>query len=217
MDSWIKLFRKFRDWEWYSDINVSRVFLELLLTVNFEDKKWHGIDINRGSIITSVGNLALTSKLSHQQVRTSLDKLKSTNEITIKTTNKYTLITINKYNEYQEINKQPNKQITNHQQTNNKQVTTTKEYNNIRIKELKNNKYSELTLLTEENFEDISNKYQVPVSFVRSKYDDLINWHEKNPQKNYYKNYLSALRDWVKRDMLKIKTEYGKQNSEVSI
>jgi len=57
----------------------------------------------------------------------------------------------------------------------------------------------------------------VPVSFVKSKLDDLINWHEKNPQKNHYKNYLSALRAWVKRDSLKIKLDYGKQNSEVSI
>ena len=80
-----------------------------------------------------------------------------------------------------------------------------------------NNKYNNIEDLKEEDFENISEKYQVPVSFVKSKLDDLINWHEKNPQKNHYKNYLSALRDWVKRDMLKIKLDYGKQNSEVSI
>ena len=80
-----------------------------------------------------------------------------------------------------------------------------------------NNKYNNIEDLKEEDFENISEKYQVPVSFVKSKLDDLINWHEKNPQKNHYKNYLSALRDWVKRDILKIKQEYGKQNSEVSI
>jgi len=80
-----------------------------------------------------------------------------------------------------------------------------------------NNKYNNIEDLKEEDFENISEKYQVPVSFVKSKLDDLINWHEKNPQKNHYKNYLSALRDWVKRDSLKIKLDYGKQNSEVSI
>lgn len=80
-----------------------------------------------------------------------------------------------------------------------------------------NNNYNNIENLKEEDFQNIAEKYQVPISFVMSKLDDLINWHEKNPQKNHYKNYLSALRDWVKRDMLKIKQEYGKQNSEVSI
>jgi len=83
--------------------------------------------------------------------------------------------------------------------------------------EIINNKYNNIEDLKEEDFQNIAEKYQVPISFVMSKLDDLINWHEKNPQKNHYKNYLSALRDWVKRDMLKIKQEYGKQNSEVSI
>lgn len=78
-------------------------------------------------------------------------------------------------------------------------------------------KYSKIEDIKEEDFEDIAEKYQVPVSFVKSKLDDLINWHDKNPQKNYYKNYLSALRDWVKRDGIKIKQDYGKQASEVSI
>lgn len=80
-----------------------------------------------------------------------------------------------------------------------------------------NNKYNNINNILEEDIEKISEKYQVPVSFVKSKLDDMINWHEKNPQKNHYKNYLSALRDWVKRDSLKIKLDYGKQNSEVSI
>jgi len=79
------------------------------------------------------------------------------------------------------------------------------------------NKYSKIEDVKEEDFLDISKKYQVPLSFVKSKLDDLINWHEKNPQKNYYKNYLSALRDWVKRDALNIKNDYAKRSSDVAI
>jgi hypothetical protein len=80
-----------------------------------------------------------------------------------------------------------------------------------------NSKYNKIEDLKEEDFEDIASKYQVPVSFVRSKLDDLINWHEKNPQKNYYRNYLSGLRDWVKRDSLKIKQDYGKDTSDIAL
>ena len=88
---------------------------------------------------------------------------------------------------------------------------------NININIHNNSKYNKIEDLKEEDFEDIAEKYQVPVSFVKSKLDDLINWHEKNPQKNYYRNYLSGLRDWVKRDSIKIKQDYGKQTSRVAI
>lgn len=128
MDSqgWIKLFRKFKDWEWYQDANVSRIFIHLLLSVNFEDKKWQGVDIKRGDIVIGIENFGSQIGLTRQQTRSALDKLKSTNEITIKTTNKFTVITINKFNEYQEITSK----VTNEQPTNNQQITTTKEYKN---------------------------------------------------------------------------------------
>lgn len=80
-----------------------------------------------------------------------------------------------------------------------------------------NNIYNNINNIREEDFENIANKYQVPIAFVKSKYDDLINWHEKDPQKNHYKNYLSALRDWVKRDSIKIKQDYAKQTSDIAL
>lgn len=80
-----------------------------------------------------------------------------------------------------------------------------------------NSKYNNINNILEEDIEKIAEKYQVPISFVKSKIDDMVNWHEKNPQKNYYKNYLSALRDWVKRDSLKIKTDYAKQTDDIAL
>lgn len=121
MEGWVKILRKFVNWEWYDDINTKTVFLHLLLTANYADKNWKGIEIKRGQKITSIKNLAKETNLSIQEVRTSLKRLKSTREITIETTNKYTLITIEKYNNYQDdgfkINKQnnnpPNNRTTN--------------------------------------------------------------------------------------------------------
>ena len=157
--SFIKVHRKMLKWEWYNDINTKVLFIHLLLIANWEDKKWQGLLIERGSVVTSIKNLSQQTKLSIQKVRTSLDKLKSTNEITIKTTNKYTVISINNYDLYQQNNKQNNKQVTNKQQTNNKQITTTKEYKeNKEIKEYKeiiNNSdvvVNKLFTFVEENF-----------------------------------------------------------------
>jgi uncharacterized phage protein (TIGR02220 family) len=116
------------------------LFVHCLLKANYKNKKWRGIDIKRGSFITSLENLSTETGLSIQQTRTALDKLISTNEITNKSTSHYRIIAINNYNEYQASNKPINKQVTNNQQTNqqadNKQVTTTIE--GIEGKEVKN-------------------------------------------------------------------------------
>lgn len=140
--SWVKLHKKFKEWEWYDDINTKVIFLHLLLSANYKDKKWHGIMIKRGQILVGTTSLADESGLTRQNVRTCLERLKSTNEITTKSTNRYTIITIVKYEEYQSKDEEPTNeitsQLTNNQPTTNQQLTTTKERKNIRKKERKN-------------------------------------------------------------------------------
>ena len=122
MEGWIKIHRKMVDWEWYLDINTKTLFFHLLLTANHKEKKWRGQTIERGQLITSISHLAKETGLTCQQIRTSLNKLKSTNEITTKATNKYTLINIEKYSDYQIFEDENNKQnnIRNNKQTTNK-------------------------------------------------------------------------------------------------
>lgn len=89
MSGWVKLHRSLLDWEWYNDCNVVYTFIHLLLEANWEDKKWRGMIIPRGSLVTSVAKLAESLKLTIQQTRTVLSKLKLTNNITITATNGY--------------------------------------------------------------------------------------------------------------------------------
>ena len=134
--NWIKLNRAILDWEWYDDVNVARVFIHLLLTANYEPKNWHGIQIERGQRVISIGGLAEETGLTVRQTRTALDKLKSTGELTSRATNKYTLVTIENYSKFQDVKpdsdkqngKQRDKRVTNERQTND---------NNIRNKEYK--------------------------------------------------------------------------------
>lgn len=143
-DGWIKIFRLFLEWEWYGDTNMVRLFLHLLLKANYEDKRWLGIVIKRGQLVTSSLTLAAETHLSRQRVRTCLSRLEHTGEISIKTTNKFSIITICKYGNYQAVNLdyQPttNQQLTNKQPTNNQQSTNNQpQHKNIRNKEIKNN------------------------------------------------------------------------------
>ena len=91
---WIKFHRKFIKWEWYDDINTSRLFIHCLLRANHRNKKWRGIIIKKGQFITSLSKLSKETGLSLQQARTSISKLKSTHDLTHTPTSKYTLITL---------------------------------------------------------------------------------------------------------------------------
>lgn len=101
----IKLYRSLVDWEWYDDANTLRLWIHLLLSVNHEDKKWHGVEIKRGQKLTSVRRLALELHLTDKEVRTALDHLKSTGEIRTERANERanggTLVTVEKYADFQ--------------------------------------------------------------------------------------------------------------------
>lgn len=111
---WIKVHRSLLKWEWYDDINTKTVFLHLLLTVNATDERWHGIEVRRGSRISSFAKLAAETKLSVDKVRTAIAHLESTGEITRSPHAKYTVFTIKNYDTYQEVpNSTPNNSQTN--------------------------------------------------------------------------------------------------------
>ncbi|WP_027399078.1 hypothetical protein [Anaerovorax odorimutans] len=109
----IKVWRSLIKWEWYSDINTTRLFIHLLLTVNYETSKWQGNVIKRGERITTIANLSQETGLTQKQIRGSLDKLKKTGEITSKGTNKFTLITVENYSRYQDVYEQDGEQKAN--------------------------------------------------------------------------------------------------------
>lgn len=120
MSGWIKLHRQILEWEWYSDNNCFRLFTHLVLKANYKQKRFKGIELKTGSIVTSRDILARETGLSSQQIRTALNKLISTNEITSVTSSQGTIIQIVNYEKYQvETN-----ETTNEQPTNNQQVTT---------------------------------------------------------------------------------------------
>jgi DNA-binding transcriptional MerR regulator len=126
MSGWIKIHRKFLDWEWFNKSEAVHLFLYMLIKANHKDNKWQGNDVKRGQFISSLGNISSATGITIQQIRTILKKLEKTNEIVVKSTSQFTIVTICKYECYQDENEDTNKPITNNQQTTNKQSTTNK-------------------------------------------------------------------------------------------
>lgn len=143
---WIKLHRKFLQWEWYKTPNMVHFFVHLLISANREDNSWQGIKVNRGQLITGIKSLSANTGISAQSVRTCIERLKSTHEITIQSTNKYSIINICNYEHYQDSipiinnqnNNQINKQLTNNQQTTNNKQEYKKEENKEKEEEKEN-------------------------------------------------------------------------------
>ena len=136
MNGYIKLHRKLISWEWYTDQNTFKLFIHCLLMANHKPNKWRGIVIDTGEFVTSLEKLSVDTGMTIRQVRTSLQKLVSTEEIEKKTTSQFTQIKVLKYCDYQtseiENDKQNVTQTTNKRQTNDKQTTTNKNDKNIK-------------------------------------------------------------------------------------
>lgn len=153
MSGWIQLHRSIRDWEWFTDVNTSHLFMYCLLRANHKNTKWRGIDIQKGQFITSLDTISKETGLSVMQVRTAIKKLELTREITNQSTSINRLITITNYNKYQMDNKPNNKPLTKQQQTSNKAVTTDNNKNN------NNNENNENKLNTIGDFESFWSAY----------------------------------------------------------
>ena len=130
MVGWIKIHRSFLDWEWFDKPEMVQLFVYLILKANHDDKEWHGMTIERGQIVTSVAKIAQDTRLSARIVRTCLERLKSTNEVTIETTSKYTIVTVSKYDIYQDVENESDKvndKVTDKQTTNKRQTNDNKQ------------------------------------------------------------------------------------------
>lgn len=185
-NGWIKLHRKLLEWEWYDDTNTFRLFIHILLSANHEDKKYRGKLIPLGSFLTSLDILAAQTGLSIRSVRTSLTRLKTTNEISIKSTRKGSHIFVCKYSDYQSRDlKTPAKKLTettNSRQTADKQTTSNKNDKNDK------NIYiiSDVDKIQFDSFKahcekwNIENLIKIKDYFIlKSEFDSKVNWWEQ--------------------------------------
>lgn len=208
-NSWIKLHRKFLTsplWKYAVTSKMPHLislWCYLLLSVNWEDKKWYDGKkeniIPAGSLITSIQHLSENTNTTPMQVRIAMQHYERMGMITRRTTNKWTQIWVVNWDKYQSNNTQDNIPITNQQQTDNKPITTTKEVKNIRIKDkeiYKEKKYGTVETITAEDIKEISDEYGITTQKVRFVLEQLRLYDKK-----VYKDYKLALRKWIVRDL----------------
>lgn len=130
--NYVKLSRGLLEWEWYSDINTSRMFIHMLLKANWKDGNFKGVIVPRGAFISSIGKLIDETGLTEREVRTAITHLKKTGEVTSRTTNRYTVFTVVKYDMYQTTDKQSDKQTSDKRHTNDN-LTTYKRQSNDKL------------------------------------------------------------------------------------
>lgn len=130
---WVKLYRKITEWEWFTDPATAHLFIYLIAKANRKPTRYKGVEIPAGGLTTSQDALCKATGLTRQQIRTALNHLISTNDVTKRSTKKYTLLIVNNWDSYQTDNQEINQQLTISQPTTNQQLTTNK---NERSKEV---------------------------------------------------------------------------------
>lgn len=98
---WVKLHRKLLEWEWYGDAHMVHLLVHLLLTATHEDRKYKGLTIRRGKLVTTIKELADALGASETSTRRRIKRLKSGGFLTIKVAHNKTTITICNYDSYQ--------------------------------------------------------------------------------------------------------------------
>ena len=77
-DGFICLFRQFKKWQHYQEGSVMRVFIDLLLSANYEPSWYRGEKIDRGCIVMSITTLQEHTGLSRAIVVKALKILEKT-------------------------------------------------------------------------------------------------------------------------------------------
>ncbi len=100
-NGYIREHRSLLDWEWFKDPFTAHLWEYLRLSANWRDAAYKGHSVKRGQLVVSYASMAEDTGLSIQNVRTAINHLKKTGEITAKAFRGFSIVTITNYEKYQ--------------------------------------------------------------------------------------------------------------------
>lgn len=133
--TYLKIYRKMLDWEWYEDTNCVRVFLHLLLRANWEDSEYKGTPVPRGAVATGRKALSDQLGLSEREVRTVLKRLAKCKSIDQQSTNRFSIISVCEFDTYNPIKDADDQPNADRRPAKRRQATTSKEVKKLRSEE----------------------------------------------------------------------------------
>ena len=130
--TFIKLDRNILRWRWFQDSSTLHVFVYLILSANNEPADFRDFTVQRGEVCCSIAKICEDTGLTPRSVRTALERLIKTGEISKKRQNqKYTIYYIEGFSRYQAkpTNERQisDKQTTSERQTSDNPTTASKE------------------------------------------------------------------------------------------
>ncbi len=199
----VKIDRSITRWRWYQNANTFRVFFHLLMTANFDDRETGKLKIRRGERVGGRLILAAELGMSEQEVRTALQHLEETQEITIRKCAKYSVYTIKNYDKYQSSTRlSPENQPDTNQESTRYQPHNKKEQESKR----KNKKRGEAAesygeygrvKLTQSQYRRLLAAYgEERTHAYIMQMDEWMQMKGKAPYKDYY----LAIRRWIRKD-----------------
>lgn len=197
-NTWVKLYRKTNDNGLMKDHLSYILFSWFLINV---DKDTGKMTVGRYRVCDELG----INPSTYYKVLQRLEK--KWGIITTQSTNKWTTVCIVKWSKYQHKENIQGKPSGIYVELPENESNTIQEYKNKEIQEytpliVPPKKFSSLEDITEEVMVGISEKYHVPLPFVKSKLEDLEIYIGKSGAK--YKDYRLALMSFVKKDALEI-------------
>lgn len=100
--TFVKIDRNIVSWRWFQNKNTLIVWLWLLMAANIEDHDFEHDTIRRGEVATSRKTISVATGLTEREVRTALNHLKETGEVSVRIRPKYQVISILNYALYQD-------------------------------------------------------------------------------------------------------------------
>ncbi len=212
-NGYIREHRSLLDWEWFKDPFTAHLWEYLRLSANWRDAAYKGHSVNRGQLVVSYASMAEDTGMSVQNVRTAINHLKKTGEITVKAYRGFSIITITNYEKYQSdtpvyacplaeniangqavsketaVEKMPadepvsNTQVTDKQQTTNTQVTHDQQATNTQVTNSQQTANIELTTIEKRKKGKREKESVTPLP--------------PNASERFSKTLLSVLEEWL--------------------
>lgn len=189
MNGFIKVYRSLLDWQWWGDPVTLQVWLYCLIRARWDDGKYKGTEVARGSFTTTLTTMSKDLKQTPNKVRTALKHLKETGEITTETTNRYTVITVSKYEIYQSDFQNFEENFANFNTPKHKQITNKTEGASVEISTFSESEIKPFN--TQYNTQDnkqITNKSQTNHTYKRKEERKNIIIHSPSDAEKHLQN-----------------------------